>query len=260
VAEFQVYPGGQLAIDAGMDRRARNIKRMMAMIMNPVVAANPEEMELLSEPDVNEQVRRHITAIEIDPIETALRAILVTHGHKDHTAGLSAFSEAAIYVSQEDSAYVRGSTKAEGKLGWLLGRLPEKSRPHQGVKTLESGIKEIVIGDRTVGVYKVGGHTTGSVAYGTDGNLFVGDALYFNKYGGVSLSPGFVSHNMHDAAVSLVQLVNTIDERGDRILTVVPSHSDVGSMDTLRRWRVILPSLADARRRRRRAVPSRVRS
>ncbi len=194
-----------ILIDAGMDVRARNIKHELGRIGHGLA-------------------------------ETAIKAIFVTHGHRDHTAGLSAFPNAEIFASKEDARYIEGQVRADGPLGKVFGKLPEKSRPQQGIITIENGDK-ITIGDYSVIAYSVPGHTEGSMAYVIGNNLFIGDAMFFNKDGGVSLPPAPLSHNMARAAESLIWLVDTLDEQGQEISTVIPSHSGSASMDMLRQWR-----------------------
>ena len=89
---------------------------------------------------------------------TRLLAILLTHGHFDHTGGLK---ELADRLGAPVAAHASDA-----------GRLPVKPDT-----LLEDG-DAVSLGDRSMTVLHTPGHTPGSLCFLTDGILFSGDTLF----------------------------------------------------------------------------------
>jgi glyoxylase-like metal-dependent hydrolase (beta-lactamase superfamily II) len=85
----------------------------------------------------------------------AVRAVFLTHGHGDHTAGCRVFPSAAIYAFESDAE--------------ILGDTAKITNP------LKDG-DIINIGDLRVETFAVPGHTPGSAAFLARGVLFFGDS------------------------------------------------------------------------------------
>ncbi len=93
----------------------------------------------------------------IEQEKVALKAILNTHHHRDHTGGnegILASGELAVYGHKSD-----------------LERIPGLTRPVDEGDSIE-------IGDLRGKVLFIPGHTTGHVGYLFNGNLFCGDTLF----------------------------------------------------------------------------------
>jgi glyoxylase-like metal-dependent hydrolase (beta-lactamase superfamily II) len=188
-----------IVIDAGMDTEARNIRATLAELG-----------------------------------AAAVGAIFITHGHLDHVKGVNSLGAADIYVSDHDEPYLLGHKRAEGFIGTLAGKLPQKARPdRERVKLVGNG-QEVMVGEKTVRAYHLPGHTSGSMAYVVDGVLFVGDALYFKQNGQAGLSPAPLNWDSQVAASSLGVLLEQLDRDGIEISAVVPSHSGAGTLDAVR--------------------------
>lgn len=95
--------------------------------------------------------------LALDEHGLSLAAILITHHHADHTAGVGAL-------------LARAEVPVYGPVG---ERIPNVSRPVSGADRVE--IDEI---DLALDVIDVPGHTAGHVAYSGEGFVFCGDTLF----------------------------------------------------------------------------------
>ena len=127
-------------------------------------------------------------AIIIDPgdegdrIRAALRgrkaaAVLLTHGHCDHTNALYDFAGTPIVMHPADESMLRDGERG---LAVPMG-LNTKEKPGATV-LVEEGARLEYAG-MEIGVMHLPGHTPGSVAYRIGDALFTGDTLFRRGYG-----------------------------------------------------------------------------
>jgi glyoxylase-like metal-dependent hydrolase (beta-lactamase superfamily II) len=121
-----------------------------------------------------------------------ITAILVTHGHFDHTGGAASLwsaSDAAVYASHHDASIIRGDTPPPPPpvlekvpfIGSILGLLPQAS-PVPVSHIVAEGYDDEIPTD--FAVIDTPGHTEGHLSYLLDrdgGILFVGDAATQSK-------------------------------------------------------------------------------
>lgn len=144
-----------------------------------------------------------------------MEAILLTHGHYDHTTGLpevaAAFPGAPIYVHQED---VCQGGKPEF---YQCAALSTMHYVHDG--------DTIAVGSMRFTVLETPGHTPGSVVFQTDRALFTGDTLFAGSCGRVDFPGG----DWGQMCVSLRRLANL-----EGNYQVYPGHEQVSTLDNER--------------------------
>jgi len=100
-----------------------------------------------------------------------VKAIFITHGHPGHVAGVSKFPKAAVYALDREVSIAEGREAAKGPIPALFGA--SKHLVHV-TNALTNG-STLAVGNKTIQIFAVPGHTAGSAAYLIDGDLFVGD-------------------------------------------------------------------------------------
>lgn len=122
-------------------------------------------------------------AAEPEKIKAALggrqvAAVLLTHGHFDHTGALSAFAGAPIYMHLADEIMLTDPEwSVGGRFGDTLPRPSATNYVQEGTKLCLAGMD--------ITVMHLPGHTLGGVAYRIEDALFTGDTLFFRAYGRV---------------------------------------------------------------------------
>ena len=111
-------------------------------------------------------------------------ALLLTHGHFDHTACAAKAHENGIpvYISERD-AYMLDS--AASSLATAFG---VRFEPLAERQTVREGVYEI--GGFSVEVIETPGHTAGSVCYKIGDGMFCGDTVFKYGYGRYDLPTG----------------------------------------------------------------------
>ncbi len=139
-------------------------------------------------------------------------AVLLTHGHFDHTGALSAFAGSPILLGRADEGML---TDPETSVGTMIG----DTRPRPGATRLLDGGEELSFPgfSRPVRVIASPGHTPGGLCYVISGELFSGDTLFRHSFGRTDLPGGSCSR--------LVQsLKNLLALEGD--MPVRPGHDE----------------------------------
>ena len=151
----------------------------------------------------------------------AVAAILLTHGHSDHTAGIARFPQAQIMALGTEVPLVEG---LEGSLGPVTRLFPVSPTGVNVTSVLRDG-DVVTFGGTQIRVYAVPGHTVGSAAYLAEGVLFVGDSADVTTDGSLQGAPWMFSDSQTENRASLVRLEQRL--RADRVnvTAIVPSHS-----------------------------------
>ncbi|MBE7091799.1 MAG: MBL fold metallo-hydrolase [Clostridiales bacterium] len=146
-------------------------------------------------------------AIVIDPgdeynkIKEALKgktveAILLTHGHFDHTGAVKKFQDdgAKVYISKEDAKMlVDGYTSLANPFGYQF--TPIKA----DVTFNDNDVLELI--DIKIKVILTPGHTKGSACFLCDNILFSGDTLFYRSIGRTDFPGGdfeTISHSIRN--------------------------------------------------------------
>jgi hydroxyacylglutathione hydrolase len=108
-----------------------------------------------------------------------VEAILATHGHFDHVAGVKGLAEAtgaAVYCSPTVAPVLTGSA------GCSATGIPIPAVEQNVVHSIDDGA-EVSVGQLVVRVISTPGHTPGDLTFEIGGHLFPGDLIFYRSVG-----------------------------------------------------------------------------
>ena len=147
-------------------------------------------------PGSEAHLAKYLTKIHVEP--TAIKRILITHLHKDHTGGLAktiALTHARTFAHWIEAAYIAQRPKYDGP-----GMPPSEAVVVD--ETVKDGDTIDAAGGLTV--YHTPGHTPGHVSlYQAERKLlFTGDLFFGEGDTSASLTPADFSHHVLTAQIS----------------------------------------------------------
>jgi hydroxyacylglutathione hydrolase len=162
---------------------------------------------------------------------SAVRAIFLTHGHGDHTAGCAAFPGVPVYAMAEELPLIEGRAAPRGPIPRLFGAQDSGVR----ATALPDGAS-ITVGDLTVTGYRVPGHTDGSAVWLARGALYLGDSADFSASGELLGAKWVFTDDAARNHEALLALRQRLDREGVTIDVLASSHSGLGSPEALRAY------------------------
>jgi glyoxylase-like metal-dependent hydrolase (beta-lactamase superfamily II) len=171
------------------------------------------------EDEAGEAILRELSDRGLGP--EAVSAILLTHGHPDHTAAIGQFPQAQVMALEAEVPLVEGRTGSRGPVTRLFPVSPTGVRV---ARVLRDG-DVVRPGGTSIRVYAVPGHTDGSAAYFVDGVLFIGDSADVAIDGSLQGSPWIFSDSQEENRASLVRLEQKLTADGVKVTAIVPAHS-----------------------------------
>jgi glyoxylase-like metal-dependent hydrolase (beta-lactamase superfamily II) len=142
-------------------------------------------------------IRNELSKLDID--STKISAVFLTHGDGDHTAALSMFGKAKLFMSRDEEQMINGKTSKMMFYHNSISRNDYNLLDDQQILT---------IGKTHIQGISTPGHTPGSMSYLiNDSLLFVGDAFGL-KNGKISKPNAFFSKDMKLAIQSLSKITN----------------------------------------------------
>lgn len=151
-----------------------------------------------------------------------VKAIFLTHGHGDHTGGCHQFPKAEVMALAPDVGLAAGTEAARGWLTRFAKNSPDKAaRVTRVVKDGET----VQVGELTVRVFAVPGHTDGSAAYLANGVLFLGDSATDRQDGTFTGAPRPFSNDVEQNHASLRGLWRRLQDEKLEVKALAPAHS-----------------------------------
>jgi hydroxyacylglutathione hydrolase len=142
----------------------------------------------------------------------AVRAILVTHGHGDHTGAAVAFPGAEVMALAAEADAIEAGTR--GPAGIKVA-----SRLQDG--------QAVTIGDTQIRVFAIPGHSQGHAAFVVNGVLFLGDAAIASRDGELLNAHWFFSEDTDQNRASLNRLYERLVNEKIDIKAIACAHSGV---------------------------------
>lgn len=155
----------------------------------------------------------------------AVGAVLLTHGHPDHTAACGRFPNATVYALADEIPLLEGRTASRGPLTRLFGAARSSCGP---ITALSDG-QSLTLGTLEARVYAVPGHTAGSGAWSVSGIVYFGDAADATGSGGMVPAKWLFTDNQAEATRSLVSLSSRLEADGAEVRALAFSHT--GTLD-----------------------------
>jgi glyoxylase-like metal-dependent hydrolase (beta-lactamase superfamily II) len=152
----------------------------------------------------------------------AVTAILLTHSHPDHVAAIDLFRKAEVMALEPELPLLKGRALWRGPLMRLFPRLSGVKVTH----VLHDG-ETVTLGQVSVQVFAIPGHTPGSAAYLVNGVLFLGDAADISNDGKIQDPPWITSDNRVEDRAALVRLDQRLVEAGADVKVIACFHSGV---------------------------------
>lgn len=171
------------------------------------------------EDQAGEAILRELLRRQMGP--DAVAAILLTHGHPDHTGAIRQFPQAQVMALEAEVPLIEGRAGARGPLPRLF---PVSPTGVTVTRVLKDG-DVVMLGEVPIRVYAVPGHTAGSAAYFVNGVLLVGDSAEVASDGSLQGAPWIFSDSQAENRASLVRLEQRLTADGANVMTIVPSHS-----------------------------------
>ncbi|MBQ7656021.1 MAG: MBL fold metallo-hydrolase [Clostridia bacterium] len=165
-------------------------------------------------------------AVVIDPgaeaekIKAALdgkraAAVLLTHGHFDHTGALHAFADIPIYLHPSDDVMLLDPV-------WSAGTMIGDDAPRPAATNYVQEGTKLHLAGLDIAVMHTPGHTLGSVCYAIGDALFTGDTMFSGGYGRTDLPGG----DEMSLAKSLRRLL-----REEKDWIICPGHGGPSTME-----------------------------
>jgi len=164
---------------------------------------------------LDELHRRHAGAMDV-------KAIFLTHGHGDHTAGCHNFPNAEVMALPGDVGLAQGTEASRGLLTRFRKNGPE--RAIRVTRVLKDG-ETVVVGALAVQVFAVPGHTSGSAAYLANEVLYLGDSANSRIDGSFAGAPGIFSDSVEENRASLKRLFRRLQDEKAAVKMLAPAHS-----------------------------------
>lgn len=150
-----------------------------------------------------------------------VKAIFLTHGHRDHTGGVALFPKADVLALADEGGIVEGREGSQGPFVRLMPVHPTGIRVTHPLKDGEA----ITLGDLVVRVYAVPGHTKGSAAYLARGVLFLGDSADQTRGGGLAPARRLFSDSVPQNERSLGALAGRLTAENQAVRWFAFGHS-----------------------------------
>jgi glyoxylase-like metal-dependent hydrolase (beta-lactamase superfamily II) len=145
-----------------------------------------------------------------------IEAILLTHGHFDHTGALVRLKEitnAKVYIHELEEDMLGDNEK---NLAFMTGAKREKCK----ADVLLSGGEKITFGENTLLVMATPGHSPGSVSYIDKEAVFSGDLIFKGSIG------RFDYGSFSDEMDSVKRLLDSLPDE----TVICPGHGDMTSV------------------------------
>lgn len=179
-------------------------KTLEGLLIDP--GANPEKIET-----------------KIKDLKVNIKAILLTHGHFDHTGAVNYFKQKGIpvYVHANEVKRLKNPQFDTGYGNEIIEPDYLFSNEEERIKLAGIDIKVLL----------TKGHTDGSVCYIIGKNILSGDTLFYSTYGRTDLTSG----SQKDMVYSLQKILFELD--GD--YAVFPGHGETTTLNYERKYNPI---------------------